>query len=194
MKAIIGIINLFILVPVCSCEKNFRPFDGDPQKALAFIERGDSLPSHWPSLIIEHDDVEVVKILAHEKLIEPEDLFTQACLQYQDQAPIAVSALHLAAKAGAIKTIEYLLAEKFDAKAVTQCSQKEHDKQTPAHWALRSSRYNALEKLLPHTDIEAKDGLDKTIEEIAKEGGDTTALFLIRAAKEKWTKTLSLPC
>ena len=60
------------------------------------------------------------------------------------------------------------------------------DKNTPAHVAVMCGQHEALKKLLGcYINLEARNSLKQTIEELAKAKGDTKAVELISAAQEK---------
>lgn len=136
---------------------------------------------------IAHDDLEALKILfTQAKRVIYEDLrLSQA--RREGAEPVYFYPLHLAAQFGAMNIAKFCLENNADVNSLTQSNLPEFDKNTPAHIAVMFGKHEALTTLLScgGINLNSKNGVGKTIEDLAREKSDQFALTIINKAKAR---------
>lgn len=137
---------------------------------------------------IVHDDLEAFKIFftyGARGVIYEDVRLSQA--DRNGAEPIYFYPLHLAAQYGAMNVTHFCLENKANVNEQTQSDLPQFDKNTPAHIAVMYSKHEALAALLSwgDFDLKSKNGMGKTVEELAIGKDDPASLAIINEAKLK---------
>jgi Ankyrin repeats (many copies) len=141
---------------------------------------------------IAHNDLEALKILytqaintKSQKVIYEDFQLSQA--RREGGEPIYFYPLHLAAQFGASEVAIFCLENGANVNNTTQSNLIQLTGNTPAHLALMYKKYDTLQLLLkqPGVKLDIKNAEGKTLEDIAREKNDETALAIIKMQKNR---------
>lgn len=138
---------------------------------------------------IYHDDLEIFTLFftyGKSKRVAYEDIpLSQA--DRRGEEPIYFHPLHLAAQVGATNIANFCLENKSDVNNTTSSRMPEFNGNTPAHIATAYGNHEVLKMLLSGGGfiLNSKNGLGKTVEDIAREKNDQVALNIIEDVKSK---------
>lgn len=138
---------------------------------------------------IYHDDLEIFTLFftyGKSKRVAYEDVpLSQA--DRDGAEPVYFHPLHLAAQVGALKVTHFCLENKANVNTGTISQMPEFNKNTPAHIATAYGNHEVLKMLLSggSFNLNSKNGVGKTIEDIAREKNDQVALGIIEDVKSK---------
>jgi hypothetical protein len=138
---------------------------------------------------IYHDDLEIFTLFftyGKSKRVAYEDVpLSQA--DRDGAEPVYFHPLHLAAQVGALKVTHFCLENKANVNTGTISQMPEFNENTPAHIATAYGNHEVLKMLLSGGgfNLNSKNGVGKTIEDIAREKNDQVALGIIEDVKSK---------
>jgi ankyrin repeat protein len=133
---------------------------------------------------IYHDDLEIYTLFFTYGKLDGMDYNSARLSQTNGQGaePIYFLPLHLAAQVGATKITSFCLRNDADLNRTTVSKLAPFNENTPAHIAVSYGKYEVLKMLTAHKgfNLSSKNGVGKTIKDIAHDKGDQIALNIIK--------------
>ena len=185
--------QIFLLLPLTALSCEHSPLENlRKQHTLEELQRfkdEKEITMGMYNHAIAHNDVELLELFfsrrdgKNTKVVYEDLRLSQA--DRQGAEPIYFSPLHLAAQYGALDVVLFCLNHKADINSLTESRTAEYHHNTPAYIATLFGKKQVLIALLSQgASLDIKNGVGKTLTQLARDKDDKGALSIITTIRE----------